>query len=183
MSVGFNFPKNKSISVVKHKTLEPMSKSRSPKIPGLRESPWGSRFPFASFLVLFLLSEIRHSHGRAGCLGSRMFFLGFNTQMWSIVNWIPAQNFEFSFPKANQFQRCFRYRSSESLHSKWQGITFHLKQQEFSIQQLQLERNKQDFSEFAHKLLFWSQRLYSTGHISLVLHCSGTTCLLMLCVT
>lgn len=78
-------------------------------------------FHLPHFLHCFCCERLDTAMGGLGALAPGCPFWDYNAQMWSIVNWIPAQNFGFSFPKANQFQRCFRYRGLESLSQQMTG--------------------------------------------------------------
>lgn len=95
-------------------------------------------------LLLLLLWEVGHSRGRAGWRSSRLPVWWCDAQMCSITNFIAAQRFEFSFPKANHFQRGIR--DIWVSRSKQQAVTIRLKQHGLIMQQLKWEGNVLDSS-------------------------------------
>lgn len=95
-----------------------------PKYQGWEKVHEEGGFYLPHFLYCFCCERLDTATAGLGALAPGCPFWDYNTQIWSTVNWIPAQNFEFSFSKANQFWGWFRYRSSESL--SWQMTGNHI---------------------------------------------------------
>lgn len=79
----------------------------------------GFHLPY--FLCCFCCKRLDTAEVGLGGLAPGWPFWYYDTRMWSIVNFTAAQNFEFTFPKANHFQRGIRERGSESLSQQMTG--------------------------------------------------------------